>query len=146
MDEAIARGQALRNIYYRAHPTRRDYQFTFRWVDPSWRVYIENPPSYGTRSSSRVDTHRLADRWGDYICWTTPLTTLSAAQGVAALWADSTENYIATGQFHPAPGRPPIVDRSSLNDNQPVRVSQDDTARATGQFARFMQRLRRDLQ
>lgn len=145
MNESVARTQTLRNVYYRAHPTRRDYQFTFRWVAGSWRVHIENPPDYRSRPTSQVATHRLTDRHGDYICWTDPLTTLSAAQGVAALWADSTENYIATGTFEPAPNRPQIVDRSYLNDHATPQPADSTRPRPAGQIARFMQRLREDL-
>lgn len=145
MDESVARRQTLRDVYYRAHPTRRDYKFTFRWVHDSWRVYIENPPNYRSRPTSQVATHRLTDRHGDYICWTTPLVTLSAAQGVAALWADSTENYIATGRFQPAPNRPAIVDRSYLADKFPRQTAGPAPQRPAGQIARFMQSLREDL-
>lgn len=145
MDEAVARQQTLREVFYRAHPTRRDYMFTFRWVVESWRVYIENAPDYGSRVTSQVATHRLADRHGDYICWTEPLSSLSAAQGVAALWADCTENYITTGRFEPAPDRPEILDRSYLHHGPVNRVAGTIPPRPTGQIARFMRRLREEL-
>lgn len=145
MDEPLARKQTLRNVFYRAHPSLRDYKFTFRWVADSWRVYIENPPDYGLRPTSQVATHRLSDPHGDYICWTEPLASLSTAQGVAALWADCTENYIATGSFEPAPNRPRIVDRSHLSDRPTTRAADTAPHRPTAQVARFMQRLREEL-
>lgn len=112
----------VRNILYRSWPDRRDYSFTFALIGTGWRVYINNSPDYGSRASSSVASHRLDIGVRPYICWSpagqghaVPIATLSEAQGVAALWADCTENYIATGRFEPAPGRPQVQDRSVLN-------------------------------
>lgn len=104
-----------RNIRYVAWPTRRDYSFTFALVDNGWRIYINNSPNYRNRPSGAHESHRLGIGTRPYICWDQPLSTISQAQGVAALWADSTENYIATGRFEPAPGRPQVQDRTVLN-------------------------------
>ncbi len=103
------------DIFYRAWPTKRDYSFTFVFERDGWKVYINNSPDYGRRAPGSVETHRL-DLWGHpYVCWNTTIPTLSKAQAVAALWADSTENYIATGRFEPVPGRPKVQDRTVLN-------------------------------
>lgn len=104
-----------RNIRYVSWPTRRDYSFTFTLVDNGWRIYINNSPNYRNRPSGAHESHRLSIGTRPYICWDQPLVTISEAQGVAALWADSTENYIATGRFEPAAGRPRVQDRTALN-------------------------------
>ncbi|MDR1189703.1 MAG: hypothetical protein LBK95_20000 [Bifidobacteriaceae bacterium] len=104
------------NVWYRAFPTRRDYSFTFEHANGGgWIVYINNSPDYRGRASGSVASHRLGIGTRPYICWDSAIETLSQAQGVAALWADSTENYIATGAFRPAEGRPQVKDRSVLN-------------------------------
>lgn len=104
-----------RNIWYRTWPTKRDYSFTFTLVGGTWRIYINDSPGYGSRPSGSVATHRLNISGRPYICWDQGIETLSAAQAVAALWADSTEHYIATGRFELPPGRPAATDKSVLN-------------------------------
>jgi len=123
LTEAHARHlRAVRNIWYRAHPTRRDYSFTFELEDGGWRVYANNPP--------RVNgfIHLIPGTGGrQYICYNrpganghaAPVPTLSEAQSVAALWADCVENFRATGRFAPAAGRPHVVDRSVINGFAP---------------------------
>lgn len=127
MSDPITEDQArlvreFRNIFYRSWPNRRDYSFTFTLVGAGWRIYINNSPDYGGRLSSSAASHRLDIAAQPYICWSpdggtyaAPIPTLSEAQGVAALWADCTENYIASGRFEPAAGRPQVQDRSVLN-------------------------------
>jgi hypothetical protein len=112
----------FRNILYRSWPNRRDYSFTFTLVNAGWRVYINNSPDYGSRASGSASSHRLGLGARPFICWSpsgdghaAPIATLSEAQGVAALWADCTENYIVSGRFEPGPGRPIVQDRSVLN-------------------------------
>lgn len=117
---AVTEEQARRvgkwpNVWYRTWPTKRDYSFTFSFVKGHWRIYVDNSPSYGRRPSGSIETHRLGIGTRAYICWDQPITSLSNAQAVAALWADSTERYIATGRFEPPPGRPSPNDRSVLN-------------------------------
>ena len=106
---------AFRNVLYRAWPTKRDYSFTFEFTGHHWLVYINNSPDYRGRPSGTLDSHRLGLGSRPYICWVPDPTTLSMAQSVAAIWADATENYILTGSFEPAPGRPKVTDRSVLN-------------------------------
>jgi hypothetical protein len=104
-----------RHIRYRAWPTKRDYSFTFEHLEGGWRVYLDSSPDYHGRPSGSLESHRLDIGGRPYICWDRTLSTISEAQAVAALWADSTENYIATGRFEPARGRPQVQDRTVLN-------------------------------
>lgn len=121
LSEAQAREiGALRNVLYRAYPTRRDYSFTFEYVNGAWRAFINNSPDYAHRPSGSHESHRLGIGTRPYVCWQPEATSLSMAQSVAALWADSTENYIATGVFAPAAGRPQVQDRSVLNRFAPA--------------------------
>lgn len=110
----------LRNVQYRAFPTRRDYSFTFEFVDNHWRAYINNSPDYQGRPSSTHQSHRLGIGSRPYVCWEPAPTTLSMAQSVAAIWADATENYIATGTFRPPANRPQVQDLSVLNGYHPT--------------------------
>ncbi|MDR1213878.1 MAG: hypothetical protein LBK54_07350 [Propionibacteriaceae bacterium] len=121
INEAQARQKGeWRDIKYCAWPTRRDYSFTFKYEGGGWRVYINNSPNYRGRPAGSVETHRLGLGRRPYICWTNSLPTISAAQGVAALWADCTEHYIATGRFEAPPNRPAVQDRSVLGDFAPA--------------------------
>ncbi len=86
-------------IFYRTRDGQADYYFSFeRQPDGSWKVFILSQPVYQGRSTSLHDTHRLIDGGRHYICWTTPLWSLEDARNVAALWADKTQEYIATGR------------------------------------------------
>lgn len=86
-------------IRYRTRNGRTDYGFRIvRVADGAYRVYIVEQPSYGSRDTSSHATHRLRDEHGDYVCWTSRLETREQARQVAALWADSTEEYILHGR------------------------------------------------
>ncbi len=75
------------------------YKFSFeKQADGSYRVYIINQPSYGSRETSMYTTHRLADGSRNYVCWDRPLMNLEEAKKVAAGWATRTDRYILTGQ------------------------------------------------
>jgi len=123
ISEAQAReARSIRNVWYRAYPTRRDYSFTFELEGAGWRIYANNPPSvHGFLHLLPGTAHRM------YICYdrpgsgghAVPVPTLSEAQSVAALWADCVENFRTTGQFTPAAGRPQVVDRSVINGFAP---------------------------
>lgn len=144
-------------VHYRAFDGRTDFVFTFEYVPSasSWRAYITRSPGYGARSSSMVDTHRLRDERGWYVCWDSPIRTVCDCQGVAALWADCTLNYINSGSFRPPASRPPVKDRSPLASWSGARRSGDpaawDTTQPTasrtnsrprpGFFQRLMERL-----
>lgn len=85
-------------VFYRTQDGRADYYFSFEeQPDGSWRAFILSQPTYEGRSTSLHDTHRLTAGGRHYVCWTTPLMSLKAVQDVAALWADKTQTYIATG-------------------------------------------------
>jgi hypothetical protein len=84
--------------YYRTHHGRVDYDFGFQRLNAGWRVYVLGQPPYCGRDTCYIATHRLRDERGRYyICWTRPLRTREEAQAVAALWAERTQHYIATG-------------------------------------------------
>jgi len=93
------RKKVARRIFYRTKDGLADYKFSFEQQrDGTWRVYIEDQPSYGIRDTGAHPTHRLSDGERKYICWTLPLPTEQAARQVAAMWADATQEYIRTGK------------------------------------------------
>ena len=84
--------------YYRTSDGLADYQFSFEeQSNGTWKAYIEAQPSYQGRASDSHSTHRLADGNRKHICWDRPLKSLEEAKGVAAAWADKTQDYIKTG-------------------------------------------------
>ena len=95
---------------------RVDFVFRFAWIaqQNTWRVYIEQQPPYGSRAAGAPATHRLGLPSRPYVCWTNPLRTYSEARSVAALWADATQHYIATGTFTPPPGERNVHDQSTF--------------------------------
>ena len=124
ISEAEARRRGVfRNIMYRAYPTGRDYSFTYELRGNAWRAYINNSPDYRGRPSGSGSAHWLPDGNRRYVCWTPEPATISVAQGISAMWADATENYIRTGRFEPPPGRPPVQDHSVLGDGALGRAS-----------------------
>jgi len=87
------------DIYKTSDGTGTRYVFSFeKQSGGTWRVYIEDQPSYGRRSSGAHETHRLSDGGRKYICWDSQLNSLKDAKGVAALWSDKTQEYIRTGR------------------------------------------------
>ena len=45
-------------------------------------------------------THRWSDANGNHwVCWDSPVTSLTKMQSVSRLWADSVQEYIATGKL-----------------------------------------------
>lgn len=99
---------SLRNIKYRAS-SGEDFDFDFDF-DPrdGWRVYITSQPDYGSRSRGEHETHRYNTGGRPYICWDTPIRTAEDAREIAAMWAEATLHYIATGIFT-VPGNRPEV-------------------------------------
>jgi hypothetical protein len=84
--------------YYRTRDGAADYGFSLEeQPDGTWRAYITAQPSYRGHSADAHSTHRLSDGMRKYVCWTSRLRSLEEAKGVAALWADKTQNYIRTG-------------------------------------------------
>lgn len=125
-----------------------DYQFTFSWrrQHGDWRIYIDRQPSYGGRDASEVATHRLGTSSRPYVCWTAPLRSYEDARQVAALWADSTQQYIATGVFSVPPQRSPVRDNSTLAGVSEDRLRAATTTpptphRPSGAMRRLLERL-----
>ena len=84
--------------YYRTQDGKADYRFSFEEIDHNqWRVYILEQPSYGSRSSGSLETHRLRDGKRTSICVTKTITSLHEARRLASLWADCTQKYIRQG-------------------------------------------------
>ena len=92
-----------------------------------WRAYILSHISYGIRSSSHVDVHRLTESSTnmiglinnfkqnnpptdssvvrssdiDYICWTESVYSLEQMMSIASAWTDITAYYIKHGGSFP---------------------------------------------
>lgn len=101
-----------------------DFTFRFAWIphETTWRVYIEQQPSYGSRNAGAHASHRLGLPHSPYVCWTNPLRTYAEARSVAALWADATQQYIATGMFAPPSGTRNIQDLSAFAGHTEERL------------------------
>ena len=76
----------------------REYQFNYKRVNGAWRAYILRMPSLGGRDASGHVTHRLFDGTRPYICWDSTVHTLRDMQNISRVWADSIQEYIATGR------------------------------------------------
>lgn len=77
----------------------KEYQFNYKNVNGEWRAYILRMPSLRNRNSSGVITHRLYDDNGSpYVCWDRAVTSLKDMQTISKVWADSIQEYIATGK------------------------------------------------
>lgn len=86
-------------VFYRTRTYGLLFAFTFvRWGDGTYRAYIRQQPSYGSRSPRGDDTHRLGDAASRaYVCWTPPPRTGPDILKVARHWAERTERYIRHG-------------------------------------------------
>lgn len=76
----------------------KEYRFNYKKVNGSWRAYILRMPSLGSRSADGHATHRLWDGSKPYVCWDSPVNTLSDMQNISRAWADNIQEYIATGK------------------------------------------------
>ena len=88
-------------IYYANdhHDCRdKEYQFNYKKVGDSWRAYILRMPSLCGRDGNGSVTHRLYDGNSPYVCWDSPVETLKDMQTISKVWADSIQEYIATGK------------------------------------------------
>ena len=100
----------LRNIQYRAS-NGEDFAFEFEFgPGHGWRVYIMSQPDYGPRSRGEHETHRYNVGSRPHICWDTEILTVEDARQIAAMWAEATLNYIATGVFAVPGNRPEVHD------------------------------------
>lgn len=77
--------------------TDREYRFNYKYVGDSWRAYILRMPDLCGRNAGGGITHRLYDNGQHYICWNTRVATLKEMQTISRVWADSIQEYIATG-------------------------------------------------
>jgi len=77
----------------------KEYRFNYKKVNGFWRAYILRMPNLGNRSEDGHSTHRLWDGNNEaYICWDSPVKTLSDMQNISRVWADCVQEYIATGK------------------------------------------------
>jgi len=95
-------------IYFANNPHGlRDKEYRFNYVrayDPKhnkscWRAYITKMPGLNGRDPDLHKTHRLTDGNGTYwVCWNSAVDTLEGMQNISRVWADSIQEYIATGK------------------------------------------------
>ncbi len=95
-------------VYYandRHGRSDREYRFNYkRMYDTSfqkycWRAYIVRMPSLCGRDPDLHKTHRFTNGSGQYwVCWDSPVNTLKDMQTISRVWADSLQEYIATGK------------------------------------------------
>jgi hypothetical protein len=85
--------------YYRTAASGMLFAFTFvRWRDGTYRAYICEQPSYGTRRVDAQTTHRNVDAAGRaYVCWQPPPENAPDVLRVARHWAERTDRYIRYG-------------------------------------------------
>ena len=83
----------------------REYRFNYKRVYDSnfqkycWRAYIVRMPSLCGRDPDLHKTHRFTNGSGQYwVCWDSPVNTLKDMQNISRFWADSVQEYIATGK------------------------------------------------
>lgn len=76
----------------------REYKFNYKKINGSWRAYIVKMPSLNGRDANSIPTHRLWDENHlPYICWQGTVTNLKDMQNISRVWANSIQEYIATG-------------------------------------------------
>lgn len=83
----------------------REYRFNYKRVYDSsfqkysWRAYILKMPSLSGRDPDLHKTHRFTDGNGHYwVCWDSPVNSLKDMQTISRVWADSLQEYIASGK------------------------------------------------
>ena len=87
------------DVFYRSSNGRTDYKFRIQRIGSgSYRIYVLDHPSYGSRDTNNLVTHMLRDSHGPYICFTGRIENVEQARNLAAAWADKTEAYILHGQ------------------------------------------------
>lgn len=91
--------------YYRSKNGKCVFHFAFYPMDTRYDVDILEMPSYGTRSTTMHDTHRLKSRNGnDYrICFgdESIVSSIKTAKKWAAVWAECAVNYLESGKHFP---------------------------------------------
>ena len=77
----------------------KEYRFNYKKINGAWRAYILRMPDLHGRDGRSIPTHRLWDENNrPYICWNTTITSLKDMQNISRVWADSIQEYIATGK------------------------------------------------
>ena len=101
-----------------------NFKFEFRPLGhrPGWRVNVLEMPSYRERDRGEYATHLYNQAGTPYICWSTPILGLEQAVEVAAMWAEATIVYIATGRFSVPCDRPEVS--ISPDTSLAVRIEQ----------------------
>lgn len=89
-------------IYFandRHYQADKEYRFNYKKINGAWRAYILRMPDLHGRDGRSIPTHRLWDEnQKPYICWNTTITSLKDMQNISRVWADSIQEYIATGE------------------------------------------------
>lgn len=80
------------------HRADREYRFQYTESRGTWRAYILRMPSLEGRDPSGTVTHRLFADGRPYVCWDREVRSLGDMQAISKLWADSIQEYIATGK------------------------------------------------
>ena len=81
-----------------------------RRVRSGWHVHSLSRPWCRYRQSTPMSAHLYSQRPPEpWVCWSRPVPEMRSAAEVAALWAESTVSYIATGRFAPQPDRPDVA-------------------------------------
>jgi hypothetical protein len=76
----------------------KEYRFNYKKINGGWRAYILKMPDLQSRDAKSIPTHRLWDEnHNPYICWKGKVTSLKDMQNISRVWADSIQQYIATG-------------------------------------------------
>jgi len=76
----------------------KEYRFNYKKINGAWRAYILKMPDLHGRDANSIPTHRLwDDNHNPYICWKGTVTSLKDMQNISRVWADSIQEYIATG-------------------------------------------------
>lgn len=79
--------------------TDKEYLFNYKRINGAYRAYILQMPDLRGRDGRSIPTHRLWDENNKpYICWNRTVTSLKDMQNISRVWADSIQEYIATGK------------------------------------------------
>lgn len=80
-------------LTYRSRDGLSFFRFRFTPINGDIRIHILEFPNPNTGSC-----HVLHDHRGPYICWSSAIRSMSAAEAVAAMWAEATLVYQRTGR------------------------------------------------
>lgn len=86
-------------VRYKTNDGQDDFVFSIERAGRSFRIYIDQQPSYQSRRTDAHSTHRFSDGPRHYICWDGQLRNWAEAEDIATAWAERTQAYIRTGSF-----------------------------------------------